>query len=139
MDQKSPIFWVGRMYMDFWILGILIFDSFDELESIRLTLIWIELDWISNWTKIPKSLCWPNACNALMSWCFWFCDIGCVWNHLGWWFDVDCRFDWIETESDTKSLFWPRLKSMSMGLIFHIVCLTCDNEFSMINWSNIVF
>ena len=58
-----------------WIFGILdflIFDSFDELESIRLMLIWIELDWISNWTKIPKSLCWPNACNALMSWIFDF-------------------------------------------------------------------
>ena len=58
-----------------WIFGILdffIFDSFDELESIRLTLIWIELDWILNWTKTPKSLVWPNGVYVLMSWIFDF-------------------------------------------------------------------
>ena len=57
---------------NFGILDFLIFDSFDELESIRLTLIWIELDWISNWTKIPKPSPWPNWIYALMSWIFDF-------------------------------------------------------------------
>ena len=38
MDMLAEYKW------DFWILDFLIFDSFDELESFRLTLIWIELD-----------------------------------------------------------------------------------------------
>ena len=104
IGSKIPNFLVlAECWSNFGFLEFFGFDSFDELESFRLMLIWIELDWISNWTKTPNTFTLAESTLPYKVLDFLFWTIGCVWNHLGCWFNVDCGFDWIETKSDTKS------------------------------------